>query len=77
MKPQLGSGSAGPKPRNASPATITRPMPNICAACTATTVAIAGSTCTRLTRSEPRPFTRAASTYSRCRTDWATPSMIR
>ena len=52
-------------------------QPLICAACTAMTVPIAGSTCTMLTLSEPSPFTRAASTYSRCRTDWATPSMIR
>ena len=50
---------------------------NSCAACTAIVVAIAGSTCRRLTRSEDTPFTRAASTYSRVRTDCAWPRKIR
>ena len=50
---------------------------NSCAACTAIVVAMAGSTCRRLTRSEDTPFTRAASTYSRVRSDCARPRKIR
>ena len=50
---------------------------NSCAACTAIVVAMAGSTCRRLTRSEDTPFTRAASTYSRVRSDCAWPRKIR
>ena len=50
---------------------------NSCAACTAIVVAMAGSTCRRLTRSEDTPLTRAASTYSRVRSDCAWPRKIR
>ena len=56
---------------------MSTPIANSCAACTAIVVAMAGSTCRRLTWSEDTPFTRAASTYSRVRSDCAWPRKIR
>ena len=48
-----------PEPGITKPATVSRPMPNSCAAWTAAAVAADGSTWTRLTRNELRPFRRS------------------
>src|SRR5438552_5716483 len=67
MLPQLASGGGTPMPRKGSAASSSSTFPTPSAAETMIGAAAFGSTWRRITRLEPAPSARAATTKSRCR----------